>query len=59
VVRLGPGGLEEADGLLASWLAARGAVMVLERPDHVVFGTAGVGEVAALLERWRSASGGT
>jgi len=59
VVRLGPDGLEEADGLLASWLAARGAVVVLERPDHVVFGTAGVEEVAALLERWRSASGGT
>jgi len=56
VVRLGPGGLAEADGLLAAWLAARGAVAVLERPDHVVFGTAAAGEVAALLAAARRAT---
>jgi 3-(3-hydroxy-phenyl)propionate hydroxylase len=51
VVRLEAGALEEADGLLAGWLAARGAVAVLERPDHVVFGTAAVGEIEPLIEQ--------
>jgi len=51
VVRLGPGGLVEADGLLVGWLKARGAVAVLERPDHVVFGTAAVGEIEPLIEQ--------
>ncbi|MBX9700890.1 MAG: bifunctional 3-(3-hydroxy-phenyl)propionate/3-hydroxycinnamic acid hydroxylase, partial [Acetobacteraceae bacterium] len=40
VLRLGTPPLIEADGLLAAWMARQGAVALLERPDHVVYGTA-------------------
>jgi len=43
------------DGTLAGWLEARGAVSVLVRPDHYVFGTASAGGTAALLGWARSA----
>ncbi len=40
VLRLGLPPLVEVEGLLAGWMDGHGAVAVLERPDHVVFGTA-------------------
>jgi 3-(3-hydroxy-phenyl)propionate hydroxylase len=40
-LRLGIAPLLEAEGLLAGWMDRHGAIAVLARPDHVVFGTAG------------------
>lgn len=40
ILRLGTPPLVERDGVLAGWMARHGAAAVLERPDHVVFGTA-------------------
>ena len=42
--------LQDSDGDLGQWLAAKGASAVLLRPDFYVFGTAASApEVAALL----------
>ena len=52
VLRLGTPPLMEADGLLAGWMRRHAAVAVLERPDHVVYGTAReAGGVARLLDK--------
>lgn len=50
VLRLGAPPLVEAEGVLAAWMDRHGALALLARPDHVVFGTAGDGPgLAALL----------
>lgn len=61
VVSLAPGaGLVDADGSYGSWLAKRGAVAVLQRPDFHVFGTAPSSDQALdLLGSLRAALGAT
>jgi hypothetical protein len=50
VVALGPGGeVEDVDGTYASWLGARGAAAVLQRPDFLAFATATDAAGAAAL----------
>jgi 3-(3-hydroxy-phenyl)propionate hydroxylase len=55
VLRLGMPPLVERDGVLAAWMARHGAAAVLERPDHVVFGTAA--DEAGLAGLLRAAAG--
>ncbi|MCQ4158618.1 bifunctional 3-(3-hydroxy-phenyl)propionate/3-hydroxycinnamic acid hydroxylase [Roseomonas sp. GC11] len=53
LLRLGPGGLVEREGVLAAWFARQGAIAALVRPDHYVFGLAAEGAaLAALLHRF-------
>jgi hypothetical protein len=51
VLRLGTAPLLETEGLMAAWMEGHGAAALLERPDHVVFGTAADGDAALALLR--------
>lgn len=51
IVRIGEGGLQETEGVVAEWLRRHEAVAALVRPDHYVFGVAGdAAEAQALLQ---------
>jgi flavoprotein hydroxylase len=50
----GPGRARDVDGRYLSYLRDRGAASVLVRPDFHVYGTAGAGSVAALLDGLRA-----
>lgn len=52
----GPGGLREADGVVAGWFARHARRAALVRPDHYVYGTAtDAPGLEALLAEWRQA----
>jgi 3-(3-hydroxy-phenyl)propionate hydroxylase len=50
VLELG-GDVEDLEGTYAGFLTTHSAQAVIVRPDHIVFGTAGPGEVPALLRQ--------
>jgi len=52
---IGPGHIDEADGVVATWFAAQACSAALVRPDHYVFGTArnAAGAQALLAELCR------
>jgi 3-(3-hydroxy-phenyl)propionate hydroxylase len=57
VVQIGPGALEEEDGIAAEWFANHGACAALVRPDHYVYGVASTPEeIPALLAAYHAAS---
>jgi hypothetical protein len=50
------GSIRDADGDLNDWLAARGAVAVLIRPDFYIYGVAGsAGTLGAMIEELAAA----
>jgi 3-(3-hydroxy-phenyl)propionate hydroxylase len=48
-ILIGPGHIEECDGVVAGWFARHAGSAALVRPDHYVFGTAGDAAGAALM----------
>jgi 3-(3-hydroxy-phenyl)propionate hydroxylase len=56
VVQVGGAGWPEADGIVAAWFAAHGAVAALVRPDHYVYGVAStLDEIQSLAASYQSA----
>ena len=55
-IEIGPTGHEEAEGVVAAWMARHACTAALLRPDHYVFGTAAdPAGVGALVDAWRHA----
>ena len=56
VVQVGGAGLPEADGIVAAWFAAQGAIAALVRPDHYVYGVASTfDEIESLTASYHAA----
>jgi 3-(3-hydroxy-phenyl)propionate hydroxylase len=52
---IGPGHIEECEGVVARWFEAQGCVAALVRPDHYVFGVAGdEAEIAARVSEYQA-----
>ncbi len=58
VVRIGAGGLREADGVVRGWFERHACRAALVRPDHYVFGVAAdAAQLDALLAQWHARQG--